>query len=125
MPVLLVDEGLVVETGREELPEAVDRRQRIAFQRGKSILVADSHTVARCSHTGADVRDAVDVDQAVRTAARVAEQSAGPVVFEAAGEDPNAVTVERGSDGIPLARFDLATAEGDLHGAGLSAAVGS
>jgi hypothetical protein len=47
------------------------------------------------------------------------------VVLEAAGEDANSVSVECGGDGIPVTRFDLAAAESDFHGAGLSTGADS
>src|SRR4029453_1716795 len=66
------------------------------------VLALDAHPVAQGLGARADVRDPLDLHQAIRTGSGHAEQPAGPVVLERATCDHNARRGERGPDGVPL-----------------------
>ena len=95
-----MDEGLVVEAHGEQEVEPVEDRESVPLERGPGVLGLDPLAVAQGLHAGADVRHAVDVDQAVRAVAAAAEQPARPVVLEAPAEDPHTGRVERRADAV-------------------------
>src|SRR5260370_20518210 len=80
-------------------------RQVVQLKRGPCILMRHSHAVPRRSDTGADIRRAVHIHEAVGTLPVGAKQSARPMILEAAAENPLSRPVQRGSHCIALARL--------------------
>src|SRR5262249_23866268 len=106
------DEGLVVEARRGQLlAEQVGAPHQVEPQRGARVHVLDLHPGAHRLGAGADPGPAVDLDQAVGAMTGAAEQPAGAVVLEAAGDDPASRGVERGADRVALEGLDALAVE--------------
>ena len=82
------DEHLVVEARRRERPaDLVRDRHPVPIERADDVLALDDDALTERLGADADVGNAVHRHLAVRAVSGAAEQSSGPVVLEAAGED--------------------------------------
>jgi len=81
------DQGLVVEAHRHQKIQPLDQGQEIPPRRRPAVLGPHLVPVLDRLHASAHVGRPVDVHEAVGTVARDAEQTAGPVILEAAGKD--------------------------------------
>src|SRR5262249_47465443 len=72
---------------RERPPDLVPDRDEIAVERADHVLWHDNRAGARRRGADTDVRGAVDLHHAIRTAPGRAEKAAWPVVLEAPRED--------------------------------------
>lgn len=99
-------ERLVIPTYRHEPVEMLGDSQKISFKRREGILRSHFHSIANGSNTGTDVGNAIHIHQAVRAFSGDTKQSAGPVVFKAATENPLPVTIKRSGDRIAVLGLD-------------------
>src|ERR1700682_774243 len=75
----------------------------------------DGHARTRWSDASPDIRNSIDVHQAIRTMARAAQQTARPVIFEAASENALACAIKRGRHGIAFLDGNRFSVEADVH----------
>ena len=109
-------EHLVVEARWHHERQRVEPTVDIPARGRPGVLTLDTHAVSHRLGARTDVRDPVDLHQAVRTRRRHAEQAPRTVVLERAGGDRDTRGGERRPDGVPLERADLPTLEGDRDG---------
>jgi hypothetical protein len=99
------DERLVIEArGGERPAELVGERHRVELEPGAGVQMLDPHPLARGLGASANAGRAVDRHHAVRAVAGTAQQTATPVVLEAAGEGAASRCEQRGGDRVALER---------------------
>src|SRR5262249_1755248 len=95
-------ETLVIEADRKKALKLVENAQHIEFQRRPRILVRYHLPLSRRLDAGADIGSAVHVHQTIRTISGKAEETARPVILEAAGEDAHTRGVKCGCHALPV-----------------------
>ena len=114
---LRLDAGLVVEADGHQRMELVDHVERVTVDRRPGVLPRDLLAILGRAHAGAHVDLAVNRDEAVRAVARQAVEATRAVVLEGAGEDADAIPVERRGERVARLDGDFAPLEFDAHAA--------
>ncbi len=110
-----VNEGLVIEPDGKQEIHLVEHGQRVPLQGRPGVLPHDTLPLAQRLRAGADTRNAIDVDQAVRAVPATAEEPSRAVVLEAAAEDSHARGVERGRHRVAGQAHVCAAVERERH----------
>ena len=106
-------EHLVVEARRHHERERVEPAVDVPAGGRPRVLALHAHAVAHGLDARANVRDPVDLHQAVRARPRHAHQTPWPVVLEGAAGDRDARRCKRRPHGVALESGDLPTFEID------------
>ena len=105
------DEGLRQEPDRHERMQEVGDVQQVVLGRRPAAVAPHPHPTGGERDAGADARNAVDRDGAVRALAGPAVQAAATVRLQRARERAHAGSEERGCDGVAFEDRDLAPFE--------------
>ena len=105
------DEGLRQEPDRHERMQEVGGVQEVVLGRRPAAVAPNPHPAGGGGDAGADARDAVDRDRAVRALAGPAVQAAATVRLQRARERAHAGPEERRCDGVAFEDRDLAPFE--------------